>query len=146
LSGRWEGDLARQEQLFLTARDAGMTVMTAFPLRHTPATNRLRELLATKLGSPLSVKLETVATVAGESLDIHQLTGLLDWRYIVGKSPRCVGWFHGGRLANQPEFPAAPVSPSPTARSLQQPKLGSGDSQQRYAACRLSARLIVCYK
>ncbi len=91
VSGRWEGDLARHEQLYLSARDAGATVITAFPRRHTPASNRLRELIATKLGSPLAVRAVAVAEIAGESVDIHQLTGLLDWcAYVVGKSPRLV--------------------------------------------------------
>lgn len=61
--------------------------MTAFPLRHTPATNRLRELIATKLGRPLSVQIECALRDSAE-FPIDYVAGVADWcGYVLGKSP-----------------------------------------------------------
>ena len=58
-TGDWGDDVERLEQIHGSARDLGVTLMAAMPRRHTPATNRLRELMATKFGRPSAVHVET---------------------------------------------------------------------------------------
>jgi predicted dehydrogenase len=94
----------------------GQTVMPAFGLRYTPATCRLRELMATRLGPPTAITVDValppiggVAGVEAESSErrpqtAHSLgapadqprspetfapfVGLIDWcQYVVGSSP-----------------------------------------------------------
>lgn len=79
------------------AAATGMMLMPEFTLRHTPATARLQELLATKLGRPQSIIVEAIAPAEGqENADpggtltsgTDFLVGLLDWcRYVVRATP-----------------------------------------------------------
>jgi predicted dehydrogenase len=81
-------DLATQ------AAESGTTVMPDLPLRYLPATLRLRELLATKLGRPRLLRLELTAPFdpkqdpKQEQRLQARLVELLDWcRAIVGTLP-----------------------------------------------------------
>lgn len=84
-------------ELHEQARADGLILMPEFSLRHTPATSRLQELMATRLGRPGDIRVEAVApdpadadAVPGQSGD-DLLIGLLDWiRYIAGRAPQSV--------------------------------------------------------
>lgn len=74
--GPWVGELSHLEQVHLAARDAGVLLMAALPRRHAPSTNRLRELLATKLGRPVSIAADVSWPY---ECAFQQLIGLIDW-------------------------------------------------------------------
>lgn len=76
VTGPWAGDLSVLEPIHLAAREAGVLIMAAFPRRHSPATNRLRELMATKLGPATTVSVETSWPQAQPA---HQLIEWIDW-------------------------------------------------------------------
>lgn len=85
ITGPWRGELEALEHCHLAARDAGVLLMAACPRRHAPSTNRLRELLATKLGAPQSIEADVTwpATSAQE-----ELIGVIDWcSCVMGRAP-----------------------------------------------------------
>ena len=69
----------------------GLLVMPEFSRRFTPATCRLRELIATRLGRPRHISIHAVPPAAdapdavpGQAAETDFLVGLLDWcRYVV---------------------------------------------------------------
>ena len=69
----------------------GLLVMPEFSRRFTPATCRLRELIATRLGRPRHISIRAVPPAAdapdavpGQAAETDFLVGLLDWcRYVV---------------------------------------------------------------
>jgi predicted dehydrogenase len=69
----------------------GLLVMPEFSRRFTPATCRLRELMATRLGRPRHISIRAVPPAAdapdavpGQAAETDFLVGLLDWcRYVV---------------------------------------------------------------
>lgn len=65
------------EDLYAQAQEAGMLIVPEMRLRATPASMRLRELTATRLGPVESVDLE-LGLAAGETL-LHRLASALDW-------------------------------------------------------------------
>lgn len=76
VTGPWAGDLSVLEPVHLAAREAGVLIMAAFPRRHSPATNRLRELMATKLGPATTVFVETPWPPGQPD---HRLIEWIDW-------------------------------------------------------------------
>ncbi len=83
--GPWRNDLDSLEHWNLASRDAGVLLMAACPRRHAPSTNRLRELLATKLGSPRQIRVDvTWPYPAGR----EELVGIIDWcSCVMGRAP-----------------------------------------------------------
>ncbi|MBX9788614.1 MAG: Gfo/Idh/MocA family oxidoreductase [Pirellulales bacterium] len=79
---------------------AGVAFMAEFPCRHAPATLRLKELIATRLGKPKLLfchrrkPADTVTPEAnrnGAGSNMHDLIELVDWcRYVVGTEPTSV--------------------------------------------------------
>ena len=117
----------------------GLTVMPEFPLRYTPASGRLQELMATKLGYPRRVSLETATTegcltsddLLGSEAE-SWLIGLIDWcYYTLRKRPHSVRISENGCAANDDsaaadgqhhmaieiEFPAEKLNHSPPMRA-----------------------------
>ncbi|OYW22060.1 MAG: hypothetical protein B7Z55_05120, partial [Planctomycetales bacterium 12-60-4] len=78
-----------------SAVDCETLLMTEFSRRYTPATTRLRELIATRLGEARQVQVEAVVPVPaspgplpGQDCERDYLAGLLDWcQYITGRVP-----------------------------------------------------------
>lgn len=112
-----DGALSKIEQIQLAARDAGVTIMAAFPRRHTPAMNRLRELIVTRLGAPTSVRLYASPPDALNT-DRQWLAHLLDWCfYVVGKSPtRATAAASDGDQTITLDFPATGGAKPPAAQ------------------------------
>ncbi len=95
-----ELDLAQARELKERVEKAGVAFMSEFPRRQAPATLRLKELIATRLGAPRlmfchtrvpaeqghgSVRLGTCMS------PMHDLVELVDWcRYVVGREPTSV--------------------------------------------------------
>jgi predicted dehydrogenase len=100
------------DHLLLRAAQAGVTLMPDFAHRYTPATSRLRELIATRLGRPLTiaVDLPLAANPAEENGTpstgaCQTLAATIDWcTNLVGTPPAAVrGAAKGDRAAN-PNF------------------------------------------
>jgi predicted dehydrogenase len=106
---------------------AGIPFMSEFSRRYAPATLRLKELIATRLGRPrllfchrrLPSELPTPRTqVALEKRSNRELLELIDWcKYIVGESP---DWIQAIRHLSRP---------SPTNADYQILSLGFGDPE-----------------
>ena len=98
----WAGDLSVdvvQDQWVREAIDqSGVSFMREFPRRFTPATLRLKELIATRLGKPRMVFChrrlpEPQHVRSGDVRDPvkQEMLELVDWvRYVVGRSPEHV--------------------------------------------------------
>jgi predicted dehydrogenase len=137
LSGQWFGPLP-----ILAACDAGKAVYCAAPLdfppeqaraiklrversgvafvaefarRHTPATLRLKELIATRLGAPrLLFCHQRISTEASNGrtapkatfLPTHEMIELVDWcRYVVGREPTSVlGLSHDAASGREKDY------------------------------------------
>lgn len=100
----WAGpcDLSpeRDAELRDVIESSGVSVMVEFPRRYAPATLRLQELMATRLGPPRLIFCHRRSDSAGgndQAMANHQrseLTELVDWcRYVVGSDPTSVGSF-----------------------------------------------------
>jgi len=95
LAAQIDADLPTLLELHRIASSCGQTVMPEFSHRHTPATARLRELMATRIGHPRRIKIEAQApppkdgNPRSERLpDATRLADLFDWcRYVVGTAP-----------------------------------------------------------
>jgi len=90
-------DQARQLQK--QVQDAGIAFMSEFARRHSPATLRLKELIATLLGPPQllfchqRLASKDHAAYGGCHSTTQELVELVDWcRYVVGSPP---GWVSG---------------------------------------------------
>lgn len=91
-------DLAQAEHVRSRVERSGVAFMTEFPRRQAPATLRLKELIATRLGEPrllfchMRVPSDTGPTRPGATFThTNDLMELVDWcRYVVGKEPRSV--------------------------------------------------------
>jgi predicted dehydrogenase len=99
LSGRLLPRLTSADQLLRRAAESGVTLMPDFAHRYTPATSRLRELVATRLGRPLSLLVDIAApfhhisdatvTLPVEARDL--LAATIDWcTNVVGTTPAAV--------------------------------------------------------
>ncbi|MCA9258622.1 MAG: Gfo/Idh/MocA family oxidoreductase, partial [Planctomycetales bacterium] len=76
-------------------REAGVAFMAEFPCRLSPATLRLKELIATRLGQPklMFCNRRLAARAAGARADLWglDLVELIDWcRYVVDREPESV--------------------------------------------------------
>jgi predicted dehydrogenase len=95
VAGCLGGDTHALQQLYQEAAARGLTVMPEFDHRYTPATNRLHELMATRLGKPKRIIIEASAPAddAARSFSPQDaasgwLASLFDWcRYVVRKQP-----------------------------------------------------------
>ena len=89
---------------------AGIAFMSEFPRRHAPATLRLKELIATRLGQPqlLFGHLRSTRKPASDGKERqeeieHELLELVDWcRYIVGQEAISVVGIRHGSLNTHP--------------------------------------------
>lgn len=86
--------LSLLQELEQQSRDSGATIMVEFARRHEPATNRLRELMATRLGSARRIEVELPGS-AGENAPAdsgfsgESVAAWLDWcGYVAGWSPQ----------------------------------------------------------
>lgn len=96
----WAGDLDFDSDPSTNVRAAiersGVAFMVEFPRRFAPATLRLKELIATRLGAPKLVfchRRTEAAKVANDNENLVQrdMVELIDWcRYIVGTEPESV--------------------------------------------------------
>lgn len=92
-------DSATLQALHWTAVSYGLTLMPELQLRYTPASARLRELMATKLGRPKQIRVQLGETTSdnGEpdrnSADVCRLfVNWFDWlRYVARSVPRTIG-------------------------------------------------------
>jgi predicted dehydrogenase len=81
------------QELEQQSRDSGATIMVEFARRHEPATNRLRELMATRLGSARRIEVELPVSndenaPAGIGFSGAAVAAWLDWcGYVAGWSP-----------------------------------------------------------
>ena len=74
LASRLAHRLDEADQLLRQAAQTGVTLMPDFGHRYTPATSRLRELIATRLGRPLNLIIDIAAACHPEMSD----TGAID--------------------------------------------------------------------
>ena len=94
-SGSLGDDTDHLSRLHAELQADGVTFMPEFSLRHTPATARLQELLATKLGRPVKIQIEAIVPspddpnlIPGQGPGTDFLVGLLDWcSYVVRTAP-----------------------------------------------------------
>lgn len=103
LAGSLGDDLEAIHRLHRRAQEHDVLLMTEFSRRHTPASNRLRELTATRLGAvrriSITASLPSPEALPGERVPTDFLVGLLDWcMYITGRIPTSVHAqpLHGG--------------------------------------------------
>ncbi|MDB4756604.1 MAG: Gfo/Idh/MocA family oxidoreductase [Pirellulaceae bacterium] len=86
-------DQDRANQVKQRVEDSGVAFMAEFAMRHTPATNRLKELIATRLGQPKMIfcteRIPQSGTPNGKSINTNKLLmELIDWcSYIIGEVP-----------------------------------------------------------
>ena len=135
LTGRWDSTASQLERLSTAAREAGVMIMTAFPRRHTPAMNRLRELIVTKLGPPQFVRLSAETAETAELLNAHRLAELVDWcSYTIGKSPSrwttSSSFKTAGEGRIELEFPAIAGQSQPLAHIVLKAAAGAEDAPE----------------
>lgn len=98
LARRLAGSVCHSDLLLRQSADAGITLMPELAHRYTPATSRLRELVATRLGRPLAIE---IAAAPGSSLernaarsaisDEETLAIAIDWCVaLAGSAPTAV--------------------------------------------------------
>lgn len=134
----WAGDLdfdtRRDAELRSLVEESGVAFMVEFPRRFAPATLRLKELIATRLGDPqlifchrrlplASVEKSAHKEVAPSDPARRELIELIDWcRYVVGREPATVSSVnHDNEVASDYRcmsvaFPASGKSPGVTAQ------------------------------
>jgi len=94
-------NLEEAELLRTKIQEAGVAFMAEFPRRHAPATIRLKELIATRLGkprllfchkrTPIHEKATAKAKIMPKADDHRDMVELVDWcRYVVGNEPTSV--------------------------------------------------------
>lgn len=93
-------DLARAQEIKRRVEQSGVAFMFEFPRRHAPATLRLKELIATRLGPPQLLFCHwrlpgrapsTFRNGAPDGEVARSLLDLVDWcRYVVGSEPAAV--------------------------------------------------------
>ena len=101
-----EIDSTRAKVVRSTIEESGVSFMTELPRRFAPATLRLKELIATRLGAPKLVRIhqQTVGdedkSSSGARTLQSDLVELVDWcRYVVGRPPTDVN-----SIASQPNY------------------------------------------
>ena len=93
-------DPHRQNAVLRAIEQSGVSFMAELPRRFAPATLRLKELIATRLGPPRLIRVHRQSIsdqTPGDPgptacrTDDSELVELVDWcRYVVGKTPHCV--------------------------------------------------------
>ena len=121
----WAGDLEldvnRDQELRKLVEASGVSFMVEFPRRFAPATLRLKELIATRLGKPKMIfchrrMLQHEATCSGGEFDPvrRELIELIDWcHYVVGRpaaSVTSLRHFSPSPLADSQVDDAPPVT------------------------------------
>lgn len=98
----WETDFEKAQRLRQRVEESGIAFMAEFPCRHAPATLRLKELIATRLGQPRLLFCHHRGTLQKTAPNRYQrgrparsmtdtLVELVDWcRYVVGGEPSSV--------------------------------------------------------
>jgi predicted dehydrogenase len=99
----WAGDIdidsKRDAEIRKHIEESGVAFMMDFPRRFAPATLRLKELIATRLGQPrllfchrrMKDDEATVKSEGGADPQRRELIELVDWaRYVVGREPTAV--------------------------------------------------------
>ncbi|MDP6557149.1 MAG: Gfo/Idh/MocA family oxidoreductase [Pirellulaceae bacterium] len=117
-------DPQRAHEIKQRVEASGVAFMAEFPRRHAPATHRLKELIATRLGAPcvLFCHLRRPADVPSadsredeQSLALREIMEVVDWcRYVVGVEPTNVfGTRHmiAGSTASDYEMMSLDFSP-----------------------------------
>jgi predicted dehydrogenase len=95
-------ELELLQSLEQQSRDSGATVMVEFARRHEPATNRLRELMATRLGPARRIQVDLPSSAIGSAVggagsSGDSIAGWLDWcGYVAGWSPQRIFVESGG--------------------------------------------------
>ena len=96
--------------------EAGIAFMAEFPRRLAPATLRLKELIATRLGAPrllfcgqrfaAKADEDRLPTGSYQQAAVREMVELVDWcRYVVGREPRWVtGMVHQGVGAGEEDY------------------------------------------
>ncbi|MEX0726123.1 MAG: Gfo/Idh/MocA family oxidoreductase [Planctomycetaceae bacterium] len=94
LGGSIQAPLADWKSLYTTVQSQGLTVIPELSRRYTPATSRLHELMATKLGKPQHISIQLTPSLhdAGDSphfaIGTDRLMNLMDWcRYVMRARP-----------------------------------------------------------
>lgn len=107
-------------QIKRRVEDAGIAFMAEFPRRHSPATLRLKELIATRLGQPRLLYCHQRRSAKSDpreeaSAITRELLELVDWcRYVVDGEPAAVwGTCHQGLLANRVDYEMMSLDFSP---------------------------------
>jgi predicted dehydrogenase len=98
LAGSLGDCLTSLRNLYRLSQEHNVLLMTEFSRRHTPATNRIRELTATRLGGvrriTVSAQLppeDSPEALPGQKLRTDVLVGLLDWCvYLSGRVPAVI--------------------------------------------------------
>jgi predicted dehydrogenase len=98
LTGSLGDDRAALLRLHTRAEESQTWFMTEFSRRYTPATNRLRELIATRLGEPRQLTIDALvpsvqgpSTMPGQACERDYLAGLIDWcQYVTGRIPASI--------------------------------------------------------
>jgi predicted dehydrogenase len=123
----WAGDLDFDPHRDRGVREqieaSGVAFMTEFPRRFAPATLRLKELIATRLGAPklifchrrlLGNERDTTRTDTEFNLVEQELVELVDWcRYVVGREPSevsCVSHASTAQIGNDAQANGAAVA------------------------------------
>lgn len=97
-------DTEKHHAVLKEIEESGVSFMIELPRRFAPTTIRLKELIATHLGKPLSIRIhrqagktagperaEATSTPGGKSANDSDLVEWVDWcRYIVGHAPQSV--------------------------------------------------------
>lgn len=106
----------RSREIKERVEKSGITVMAEFPRRNMPATLRLKELIATRLGPPRLLFCHQRLLVEGQTHDrrlgrhcpraMRDMMELVDWcRYVVGHEPTSVvGVKHVGMDGNNDDY------------------------------------------
>ena len=108
-------DPVQAERIKERVEGAGVAFMTETPCRQAPATLRLKELIATRLGEPRLLfchrrrptddQRPALASCGRSESPWHDLVELVDWcRYVVGREPTSVfGYMHAADEAARDE-------------------------------------------
>lgn len=98
LAGRLGGGSAAVRKLHIRASEQGLTLMPEFKHRYFPATVRLQELIASRLGRPVQIlvdvqppSLEVGGAVSVADAERELLMAWLDWcRYLIAAAPNSI--------------------------------------------------------